>query len=162
MKCSGLVQQTVAMYAVNTSYEIILMFWNFGSGVYVVLLGSSSITAGCCGVPIRPNLTCGVFSIGVACTGLCTAECVLNFLFYFGAILTLFLARLSLGASYHSGGCDLSSAGLVGGVLILGFGGVITLEIGGSINGVLDRVVCWCACGEVLRFAGTVGCVDVW
>ena len=112
--------------------------------MYVVLLGSSSITPGCCGVSICPNLTCGVFAIGVACTGLCTAKCVLNFLFYFGAVITFFLARLSLGDSYHSGGCDISSDGSVGGVLTLDFGGVITLELGGSMTGILSCAVRWC------------------
>ena len=129
--------------------------------MYVVLLGSSSITPGCCGVSICPNLTCGVFAIGVACTGLCTAKCVLNFLFYFGAILTLFLARLSLGASYHSGGCDLSSAGWVDGVLTFNFDRVITLELGGRMPGVSARVVLWCTRGSVLMIGGVVGCVDV-
>ena len=49
---------------------------------------------------IRPNFSGVVFGIGVACTGLCIAECVLNFLLTFGAVLTLFLARLSLVDSY--------------------------------------------------------------
>ena len=97
MKCSGLVPQTVAVNAMNESCKIILLFWNFGSGVYALLSGSSYITAGCCGVPICPNLANVVFSIGVACTGLCIVECVLNFLFSFGAVLTLFLARYPLG-----------------------------------------------------------------
>ena len=121
MKCSGLVPQTVSVNAVNASFEIILLFWNFGSGVYVLLSGSSSITSGSCGVPIRPNLAGVVFVINVACTGLCIAECVLNFLFSFGGVLTLFLARLPLGDSYQSGLCDLSSAGWVGGVVTLEF-----------------------------------------
>ena len=162
MKFSGVVPQTVAVNAVNASCEIILLFWNFGSGVYVLLLGSSSITAGCCGVPIRTNLAGAVFGIGVACTGLCISECVLNFLFSFGAVLTLFLARLSLGDLYQSGGYDLSSAGWVGGVVTLEFGGVITLEHGGSMSGVLARVVRWCTRGAVLIISGAVGCVDVW
>ena len=34
MKCSGLMPQTVAVNAVNASCEIILLLWNFGSGVY--------------------------------------------------------------------------------------------------------------------------------
>ena len=72
--------------------------------MYVFLLGSSSITAGCCGVTIRPNLDGVVLAIIVVCTGLCVAERVMNFLFCFGAVLTLFLVRLSLGDSYHSGG----------------------------------------------------------
>ena len=100
------------MNAVNAPCVIILMFWNFGSGVYVLLSGLSFITAGCCGVLIRPNLAGVVFGIGVACTGLCISECVLNFIFYFSAVITLFIARLYLGDSYQSGGCDLSSAGL--------------------------------------------------
>ena len=71
MKFSGLVPQTVNVNAVNASCKIILLFWNFGSGVYGLFLVSSSITAGCCGVPIWLNLA-GVFSgIGDACTGLC-------------------------------------------------------------------------------------------
>ena len=85
-----------------------------------------------------------------------------GFSFSFGAVLTLFLARLSLGDSYHSGGCDISSAGWVGGVLTLDFGGLITLEIGGSMTGVLARVVLWCTRGSVLMTDGAVGCVDVW
>ena len=80
------------MNAVNASCEIILLFWNFGSGVYVILSGLS-ITSGCCGVPIRPNLAGVVFGIGFVCSGLCIAECVLDFIFSFGAVLTLFLAR---------------------------------------------------------------------
>ena len=162
MKRSGLVPQTVAVNAVNASCKIILLFWNLGSGVYVFLLGSSSITSGCCGVPIRPNLNGVVFAIIVACTSSCIAECVLNFLFSFGAVLTLFFARLSLGDSYHSGGCDLSFAGWVGGVITLDFGGVITLELGGSMPGVLARVVRWCTRGAVLIIAGAMGCVYVW
>ena len=61
-----------------------------------------------------------------------------------------FSSRLSLGDSYHSGGCDLSSAGWVGGVLTLDFGILIILELGGSIPGVLACVVRWCTHGEVL------------
>ena len=76
--------------------------------------------------------------------GSCIAECVVSFLFYFGAVLTLFLARISLGDSYHSGGCDISSDGSVGGVLTLDFGGVITLELGGSMTGILSCAVRWC------------------
>ena len=79
MKYSGLVTQTVAVNVVNASCNIILLLWNFGSGVYGLLSVSSSITAGCCEVTIRPNLA-GVFSgIVEACTGLCIAACVLNF-----------------------------------------------------------------------------------
>ena len=88
------------MNAVNASCKIILLFWNFGSGVYVLLSGLSSITSDCCGVPIWPNLAGVVFGIGVACTSSFIAECVLDFLFSFGAVLTLFLARLSLEDSY--------------------------------------------------------------
>ena len=84
------------------------------------------------------------------------------FLFSFGDVLTLVLARLPLGDSYKSSVCDFLSAGLVGGVVTLEFGGVITLEYGGSMPGVLARVVRWCTRGEVLRIAGAVGCVDVW
>ena len=94
--------------------------------------------------------------------GSCIAECVVSFLFSFGAVLTLFLARISLGDSYHSGGCDLSSAGWFGGVPTLDFGGVITLEIGRIMPGVLARVLRWCTRGSVLMIAGAVGCVDVW
>ena len=130
-KFSGIVTQTVSVNATNASCEIILLFWNLGSGVYVFLLGSSSITTGLYGVTIRPNFNGVVFAIIVACTGFCVSEHVVNFLFYFGSVLTLFLARLSLGDSYHSGGCDISSAGWVGGVLTLDFGGLTTLEIGG-------------------------------
>ena len=102
-----------------------------------------------------------VFGIGVACTGSCIAECVLNFLFSFGAVLTLFLACLSIGGSYHPGGCDLSSAGWFGGVVTLEFGGVITLEHVGNMPWVLSLVVRWCSRGAVLIIAGAVGCVDV-
>ena len=112
-------------------------------------------------VPIRLNLNGVVFANIIACTGSCIAECVLNFLFSFGAVLTLFLARLYLGDSYHSGGCDISSAGWVGGVLTLDFGGVITLELGGSMPGVLARVVRWYTRGAVLMIVSAVGCVDV-
>ena len=103
-------------------------------------LGSSSITSGFCGVPVRPNFNGVVFAMIVACTGSFIAERVVNFLFSFGAVLTLFLARISLGDSYHSGGCDLSSTGWVGGVIALDFGGVITLEHGGSMPGLLAHV----------------------
>ena len=78
-----------------------------------------------------------------------------------GAVLTLVLARLPLGDSYQSGGCDFSSAGWVGGVVTLEVGGIITLEQGGSMPGVLARVVRWCTCGAVLIIDGTVGCIDV-
>ena len=141
MKCSGLVPETVSVNVVNASCEIILLFWSFGSGVYALLSGYSSITAGCCGVPIRPNLDGVVLAIIVACTGLCIAEHVVNFFFSFGAVLTLFFARLSLGDSYHSCGCDLSSADWVDSVLTLDFGGVTTLELGGSMPGEFSRVV---------------------
>ena len=103
-----------------------------------------------------------IFGIGFACTGSCIAECVLNFLFYFSAVLTLFLARLSLGDSYQSGECDISSAGWVDDVATLDFFVVITLEHGGSMPGVLSRIVSWCTCGAVLIITGAVGCVDVW
>ena len=116
-KFSGLVPQTVSVITTNASCEIILLFWNSGSGVYVFLLGASSITTGCCGVPIRSNLDSVVLVIIVACTGSCIDECVVNFLFSFGAFLNLFLARLSLGDSYHSCECDLSSSGWTGCVL---------------------------------------------
>ena len=119
MKFSGLVPQTIAVNAVNASCEIILLFWNLGSGVYVFLFGSYYITAGCCGVPIWPYLNGVVFTIIVACTGSCISKCFLNFLFSFGAVLALFLARLSFGGSYHSGGCYLSYSGWVGSVLAL-------------------------------------------
>ena len=112
-------------------------------------------------MPICPNLAGVVFGIGVACTGSCIAECVLNFLFSFGAVLTLFLARLPLGDSYQCGVCNISSAGWVDGVVTLEFGGVITLEHGGSMPGVLARVVRWCPRGTVLMNAGAVVCVDV-
>ena len=102
-----------------------------------------------------------VFGIGDACTGSYIAACVLNFIFYFGAALTLFFARLPLGDSYQSGGCDFFSAGWVGGVVALEVGGVITLEDGGSMPGVLARVVRWCTRGAVLIITGDVGCVDV-
>ena len=85
----------------------------------------------------------------------------MNFLFCFGAVLTLFLVRLSLGGSYHSGGCDLSSAGWVGGVLTLDFGGVTTLEISRIVPEILAPVV-WCTRRAVLIIAGALGCVDVW
>ena len=78
----------------------------------------------------------------------------LNFLFSFGAVITLFLARLPLEDSYQSGVCDISSAGW--------FGGLITLEHGVSMPGVLAPVVRWCTRGAVLIIAGSVGCVDVW
>ena len=160
-KCLGIVSQTVAVIAVNAPCKIILLFWNLGSGVYIFLLGSSSIISGCYGVPIRPKFNGVVLAIIVACTGSCIAEHVVNFLIYFGTVIALFLARLYLGDSYHSGGCDLSSTGWVGGVLTLDFGGVITLELGGSMPGVLSRVVRWCPRGKVLMNAGAGGCVDV-
>ena len=161
MKYSGKMPQNVAVNAVNASCKINLLFWNFGSGVYGIFSVSFSITAGFCGVPIRPNLA-GVFSgIGDACTGSCIAAYVLDFLFSFGAILTLFFARLSLGDSYQSGGCDFFSTGWVGDVVTLEVGGVITLEHGVSMPGLLDRVVRWCTRGEVLIIADAVGCVDV-
>ena len=87
--------------------------------------------------------------------------CFEFFLFFWRRSHT-FIDRLSLGESYHSGGCDLSSAGWVGGVLTLYFDGVITLELGGSMPGVLSHVVRWCTRGAVLMIAGAVGCVDVW
>ena len=152
MKFSGIVPQTVAVTTVNASCEINLLFWNFGNGVYVLLSGSSSITAGCCGVPIRTNLAGVVLFIGVDFTGSCIAECVLYFLFSFGAVLALFIARLPLGDSYQYDVCDLSSAGWVSGVVTLEFGGVITLEHGGSMPGVLAPVLRWCIRGAVFMF----------
>ena len=81
MKYSGLVPHTVAVNAVNASCKIILLLWNFGSGVYGIFSVSSSITYGFCGVPIRPHLA-GVFSgTGDACTGFCIAACVLILIF---------------------------------------------------------------------------------
>ena len=99
-------------------------------------------------MPIRPDLASVVFGIGVACTCSCIADCVLNFVFYFGAVLTLFLARLPFGDSYQSGGCGISYAGWVGGVVAPEFGGVITLEHGWSMPGVSARAVRWCTCGQ--------------
>ena len=62
-KCAGLVPQTVAAKSANASCEIIQLFWNFGSGLYVLVCSSSSvINAGCCGVPIWPNWNGVVFS----------------------------------------------------------------------------------------------------
>ena len=55
-------------------------------------------------MPVRPNFNGVVFAMIVACTGSFIAERVVNFLFSFGAVLTLFLASLSLGGSYHSWG----------------------------------------------------------
>ena len=113
-------------------------------------------------MPIWTDLADVVFGIGVACTGLFIAQCVLDFLFSFDAVLTPFLARLLLGDSYQSGVCDLSSAGWVGGVVTLDYGKVITLEHGGNMSGVLARLVRWCTRGAVLINAGALGCVDVW
>ena len=86
----------------------------------------------------------------------------MNFLFYFSAVLTLFLARLSLGDSYQSGECDISSAGWVDDVATLDFFVVITLEHGGSMHVVLAHVLPWFTHGEVLIITGAVSCVDVW
>ena len=149
------------MNAVNAPCVIILMFWNFGSGMYGIFSVSSSITAGCCGVLIRPNLASVFSGTGDVCIGLCIAAYVF-FLFSFCAVLTLVLVHLPLGDSYKSGVCDFFSAGPVGSVVTLEVGGGITLEYGGSMSGVLARVVCWCTCGEVLIIDGAVGCVDVW
>ena len=121
---------------------------------------SSSITAGCCGVPIRPNVA-GVFSgTGDVCIGSCIVACV--FFCFFDAVLTLVLARLPLGDSYNSGVCDFFSAGPVGVVVTLEVGGVITLEYGGIMPGVLALVVRWCTSRAVIIIAGAVGYVDVW
>ena len=69
MNNSGLVPQNVAVIAVNASFKIILLFWNFGSGIYGIFSVSYSINDGCCGVPIWLNLAC-VFSGTVdACKG---------------------------------------------------------------------------------------------
>ena len=46
-------------------------------------------------------------------------------------------------------------------MVTLEVGGVITLEHGGSMPGVLVRVVRWCTRGAVLIIAGAVGYVDV-
>ena len=78
MKYSGLVPQTVAVNAGNASCKIILLVWNFGSGVYGLFSVSSSITAGCCGVPILPNLAGVFFGIGDVCTGSFISACVLT------------------------------------------------------------------------------------
>ena len=67
-----------------------------------------------------------------------------------------------MGVHTILGGGDLSSVGWVGGVLTLDFGGLFTLEIGGSVPGFLARVVLLCTCGPVLMISGAVGCVDVW
>ena len=92
---------------------------------------------------------------------MCIADCVLNFLFSFGAVLTLFFARLPHGDSYQSGRCDLSSTVWVGGVVTLEVVGVITLEHSESMPGILYYVVRWCTRGAVLIIACAVGCVDV-
>ena len=68
-KYSGIVPQTVTVNAANAYYKIILLLWNFGSGVYGLFSVSSSITAGFCGVPIRLNLASVFSGIGDACTG---------------------------------------------------------------------------------------------
>ena len=57
--------------------------------------------------------------------------------------------------------CDSFSAGPVGGVVTLEVNRVITLEYGGSIPGVLARVLRWCTCGALLIISGAVGCVDL-
>ena len=86
----------------------------------------------------------------------------MNFCFCVGTVLILVIAHLSLGDSYHSGGCDVCSSGATGGVVTLDFGGLITLEHRRIIPGVLTRVVSWCTRGVVLITAGAVGWVDVW
>ena len=83
------------------------------------------------------------------------------FIFSFGAVLNLFLTRLPLGDSYKSVVCDFSACPVVG-VVTLEVGRVITLEYGGSIPGILARVVRWCTCGAVLIIDGAMSCVDVW
>ena len=88
--------------------------------------------------------------------------CFVFYLFSFGAILTLVLARLALEYSYKSRVCDFFSSCLVGGVVTLEVDEVITLECGRSMPWVLARVVRWCTCGAVLIIAGAVGCVHVW
>ena len=96
-KCSGIVPQTVPANAVNASCEIILLFWNLGSGVYVFISVSSSITAGCCGVPIRKNLNGVDFGIIVACTGLCIAKRVVDFSFLLAPLSPFFSPVYLLG-----------------------------------------------------------------
>ena len=97
MKYSGLVPQTVAVIAVNFSCEIILLLWNFGSGMYGIFLVSYSINAGRWGVPIWPNLA-GVFSgTGDVCIGFCIAACVLFLLFLFVPFSPLLLTVYPLG-----------------------------------------------------------------
>ena len=81
MKYSGLVSRTVNVIAVNASCKIILLLWNFVSGMYGLFSVSSSINTGCCRVPIWPNMV-GVFSgTGDVCIGLCIVACVLFFFF---------------------------------------------------------------------------------
>ena len=47
-------------------------------------------------------------------------------------------------------------------MVTLEVGGVITLDYGGSMPGVLASVLLWCTRGSDLITAGAVGCVDVW
>ena len=47
-------------------------------------------------------------------------------------------------------------------MVTLEVGGVITLEYGGSMPGVLAHVVRWCTRGSVMIISGAVGCVDFW
>ena len=97
MKCSGLVPETVAVNAVNASCEIILLFWDFGSGVYVIFwvhLLSLLAAMECPFVPIWPLLSLVLMLHVQACVELTV------FRFFFCAVLTLFLARLPLEDSY--------------------------------------------------------------
>ena len=97
MKYSGLMPKTFAMIAVNASREIILLLWNFGSGMYGLFSFSYFINAVCWGVPIQSNLT-GVFSgTGDVCIGFCIAACVLFLLFLFVPFSPLLLTVYPLG-----------------------------------------------------------------
>ena len=162
MKYSGLMPLPITVIAVNASCEIILLLWNFGSGMYGLFSVSYSINSGCCGVPIWPNMA-GVFSgTGDVCIGLCIVACVFFPFFLFVLFSPLFSHVYPFGDAYKSGVCDFFSAGPVGGVVTLEVGGLITLEYGGSMPGVLACVVHWFTRGAVLIIAGAVGCVDVW
>ena len=97
MKYSGLMPQTVAVISVNASCKIILLLWNFGSGMYGFFSVLSSITAGYCGVPIRPDLAGVSSGTGDVCIGLCIAARVLFFFFILVPFSPLSLPIYPLG-----------------------------------------------------------------
>ena len=111
------------------------VFWNFGSVLYVLVMSCvSSINTGW-GCVLSLLYANGVFRSRIICLpGTCASLLfVVDFLFEEAIVLTLVLALFSSGVSYQSRDLTVTSSAQTC--------VVITIEFGGSIPGVLARVL---------------------